>query len=161
MAAASWFSIAAGAAIGACLAGFWSIIKDILNRRSEAKSLRKGLIAEVQTIDHIMKVREYRTILESLILQMKSEGKKTHRFGAYIGENFNPVYMANMDKIGLLPSSLGSDIVRFHAYIYAITCDFHEKSMFTKEGYDIETVENMVDLLVKTEQLACSILSYK
>ncbi|OUE79089.1 hypothetical protein AZ013_004128 [Citrobacter freundii] len=154
-----WFTAGISGLLGACIAGLWGIFKDILSRKAEAKSLSNGLIAEIRTLDHTMRTRRYRTEIENLISEMKKQKVDCYQFGAYIGDGFGPVYKASVQKIGMIDKGLAAEIITFHSILYAISCDFHEKSFFQKQGYDIETLESMVGLFLEAEQTASRILA--
>lgn len=156
-----WLTVGTSALIGACLTGLWNIVKDILSRRAEAEALKKGLIAEVKTLSHLLEVRRYKNTLEELLQEMITNNEDTVEFSVFIHDNFNPVYKANVQKIGIINSGLGELIVKYHAYMFALACDLHEKSILAKDGYTQDALKEMVQILNAAEALSDKIASYK
>lgn len=150
-----WLTAGISGLLGACIAGLWGIFKDILSRKAEAKSLLNGLLAEIKTLDYTMRTRRYRTELEAHLSEMKKQKIDSCEFSAYIGDGIGPVYKASVQKIGLIDKDLAAEIITFHAILYAISCDFHEKSVFQKQGYDI----GMIELFITAEETASRILA--
>ncbi|HEF0085360.1 TPA: hypothetical protein R8G71_001380 [Citrobacter youngae] len=156
-----WLTVGTSALIGACLTGLWNIVKDILSRRAEAKALENGLIAEVKSLSHLLQVRRYKMELEDTLQEMIENDLETIEFSVFIHENYNPVYKANVQKIGMLNNELSEDIVKFHAYLFAFACDLHEQSMLAKDGYTQDALKEMVQILNEAEVLSDKIAAYK
>jgi hypothetical protein len=154
-----WLTIGASALLGACATGLWSIIKDVMARRAEAKSLEKGLIAEVKTILHLMSARKYRTHLENILRDIKNSDD-VHNIWVLIDGDFNPVYKANVNKIGMLNSGMTTEIVKFHACLYAITQDFNERSQLANKGFEKEDIEELISLFREVEKTGSVIVSF-
>ncbi|EPF1256661.1 TPA: hypothetical protein L9220_003234 [Klebsiella aerogenes] len=156
-----WLTVGTSALIGACLTGLWNIVKDILSRRAEAKALENGLIAEVKTLSHLLQVRRYKKTLEDTLQEMIANNQDTVEFSVFIHDNFNPVYRANVQKIGMLDNGLVEYIVKYHAYLFALVCDLHEKSILAKDGYSQDALKEMVQILNDAEAISEKIANYK
>ncbi|HDC4550355.1 hypothetical protein UXO29_16110 [Enterobacter hormaechei] len=156
-----WLTVGTSALIGACLTGLWNIVKDILLRRAEAKALENGLIAEVKTLSHLLQVRRYKKTLEDTLQEMIANNQDTVQFSVFIHDNFNPVYRANVQKIGMLDNGLVEYIVQYHAYLFALVCDLHEKSILAKDGYTQDALKEMVQILNDAEAISEKIANYK
>ena len=72
-------------------------------RRSyEQKRIAAAIMAELEAVVQIVRLRQYQNILTQNIESMKKDGiVKNPKFP--LRENFMPVYTANLAKIGLLP----------------------------------------------------------
>ncbi|MBS6741147.1 MAG: hypothetical protein KH310_24180 [Enterobacteriaceae bacterium] len=153
-----WLTAGISGLLGACTTGAWGILKDKSSHNAEARALHNGLLAEVKTLDHLMRSRRYRTDLEFVVAEMKKANSNNYRFSAYMGDGIGPVYKANVQKIGMLNEDFAADIIKFHAILYAISCDLHEKSVFQKHGYDVKTLESMIALFIEAEKVASGII---
>lgn len=156
-----WLTVGTSALIGACLTGLWNIVKDILSRRAEATALKRGLIAEVKSLSHLLLVRRYKKTLEDTLQEMIANNQDAVEFSVFIHENFNPVYKANVQKIGMLDNGLGEYVIKYHAYMFALACDLHEKSILAKDGYTQDAIKEMVQILSDAEALSEKIASYR
>lgn len=156
-----WLTVGTSALIGACLTGLWNIVKDILSRRAEAKALEYGLIAEVKSLAHLLQVRRYKKTLEDILQEMITDNLDTYEFSVFIHENFNPVYRANVQKIGMIDNGLGENIIKYHACLLAVVCDLHEKSILAKDGYTQDAIKEMVQILNDAEALSDMIANHR
>ncbi|MCT9843725.1 hypothetical protein N7563_06575 [Leclercia adecarboxylata ATCC 23216 = NBRC 102595] len=156
-----WFTVGTSALIGACLTGLWNIVKDILSRKAEAKALENGLIAEVKSLAHLLQLRRYKKTLEETLQEMVNNNLETIEFSIFINDNFNPVYKANVQKIGMINNDLGEHIVKYHAYLFALVCDLHEQSILAKDGYTQDALKEMVQILKDAEALSDKISAYR
>lgn len=154
-----WQTVGASAFLGACVAGLWGIIKDICNRCAEKKALQNSLIAEVKSLNDLMKERGYISGLENILIEMENQNLEYFEFSIVTGDNFSPIYRANAHKIGVLDNNIASNIIKYHACLYAVTCDLHEKSLSTTQGFDKETIKQMIELLKMANNLAKKIIS--
>lgn len=153
-----WLTIGASALLGACITGLWGMLKDVMCRRAEAKSLQNGLVAEVKALLHLMSVREYRIFLEDLLVEMEENDEK-HEISIVIEDNFNPIFRSNIDKIGKIDKRLVGDIVTFHNVMRAMTLDFSDKSSCAEAGYDKDDVAETLRLMKEVEDVGSRIVS--
>jgi len=98
----------------AALAGGHSLETYRHNRHRDA--VRTALIAEVKAMAKIALARNY--------LQYLSNGEKGFgRLSISIPDNYNPVYIANVQHVGMLPQGDAELIVTFHQYIQSVLED--------------------------------------
>lgn len=93
-------------------------------RRSyEQKQIAAAIMAELEAVVQIVRLRQYQNILTQNIESMKKDGiVKNPKFP--LRENFMPVYTANLAKIGLLPHPVPSNLATLYTFALGIKEDF-------------------------------------
>lgn len=110
-----WPALITGAfTLAAALLGGQSI--EASRHRRQAVSVRTALIAEVKALAQIAKSRNY--------LRDLADGEKSPSpLEVPVPENYNPVYRANAQNIGLLSAKDAQLIVTFHQYVQSVLQD--------------------------------------
>jgi hypothetical protein len=119
-------------------------------RRSyEQKQTAAAIMAELEAIVQIVRLRQYQNILAQNIESMMKDGiVKNPKIP--IRENFMPVYTANLAKIGLLRHPVPSNLATLYTFALGIKEDF--RTLYDlPDGVDVQifiTIERNILLLL-------------
>jgi len=156
-----------GVALGGVIAIIGGVITPIFTEAAkaegEARQLAAAVAAEIQALVTIVDYRDYEGFLRK-----QSEG--ITQTGAAVVTRFIPVRLnpfavteANIDKLGLLPRVLVSEVVQLYTGARAVVEDFKtmEEQLVGRELDAIETRQflcNLLELLITTKSFALQLL---
>jgi len=108
----------------AVITGFFTLVAALsggyllesLRYKRQSSAVRTALIAEVKAMTKIAISRNY--------LGYLSDGEQgLGTFSIKIPDNYNPVYAANVQNVGMLPQADAELVVTFHQYIQSVLQD--------------------------------------
>ncbi|WP_144411587.1 hypothetical protein [Azotobacter chroococcum] len=114
---------------------FWSIIGLIVTTAAkpvgalwkwytERKTTRQALLAEVQALVEIIRIRHYIDDLRQTALEIESnETEESYSFCVTVADHYRAVYDANLARLGCLSPDQASKIVRFYQMIDSVIRD--------------------------------------
>ncbi|BCJ08955.1 hypothetical protein PRtIB026_A14000 [Pseudomonas sp. RtIB026] len=157
------------ASLAAVLAGFFSLAGIWFGQRgtarSEQRSVRAALIAEVAALveieatrGYIAEMKHYSADLQSLDGDdMRSMGL-VHRFPIAIADTFNQIYQANLNRLGLLSVVEAMEIVRFHQLVGSWVVDVSPGGVLYEGTNDWAHFDEAVYLLQEAMKIANSLM---
>lgn len=133
-----------GACIGAGISGWINFRISRSNHDIEKLSFAAGFVAEVESLQKVMRERGY---LESFTALTNDPevlaGAKVH-YTILIPDNFSRFYNANLNKVGLLGVEKTKLLVQYHQILQALAQDFKEGSYVNTNGFDKEAIDECI-----------------
>jgi hypothetical protein len=108
--------------IGACVGFLGTWILEWRRRVNERKAADAAVMAEIEAILQIVGFRNYQPLLSANIALMTRTGRPA-QLKVPIRENLMPVYTAHVEKLGLLPHPLPSNLALLHTLAVGIKED--------------------------------------
>jgi hypothetical protein len=106
---------------GAFLATAGGFLRIQYERNQERKSLKAALAAEIRAILSIVERRDYIAGMETFIDSI--DAQQNNLFQIRIARDYDVVFRANCNRIGLLPAHLSERVVQFYYLIYSAVED--------------------------------------
>lgn len=120
------------------------------DKHSNAKALEIAIQAEIKAIILIIEKRNYKQILEHCLfhsLMMDNINKNSPTLTIDFAENYNQIYINNLDKISYLGSHI-HDVVLFHILISSLIQDAKSGGILNdKDLVDTECYKECLDIL--------------
>lgn len=140
-----WSTIAGAllAYIPLAVGGWW-------RARKATQAVQAALIAEISYMVGIIELRGYLKGLISTHKELEADNLRDRKFHQdnntffsehtettliTIPEDYNKIYKAHLEKIGVLPAKVATDIVTFYGLIDAVVQDLRPEGVLRNEGY--------------------------
>ena len=136
-----------GAFVGGISTFLPSYFLETRKYKLERKAITNALISEVSALLKIIEQRNYLGGAVEALNYLKENPSDKINLAVNVPEYYSRVYQSHIDRIGLIKPSLASKIIEFHQLIDAVVQDVKPDSPVQKEGGDIETFEEMVNIL--------------
>jgi len=160
----STWSVVAGALLGYIPLGVGAIVRS----RKATNSVQAALLAEVSSLLQIIEARKYLKEFKEIFDKLTAENERDKTLAQQndthfqehsvtieipIQDDYNKVFKAHLDKLGLLPPKFATDIVTFYTLIDAIVQDLKPVGVLQQEGY-AEQYEEAILLMERAIGLA-------
>lgn len=155
----------------AALSGFFGIggivIGQITSARSEKKSVRAALLAEVEAMHDLCVIRKYvEELREDADFFRSPEGTKWRKEGNVYqttipASDFNLIYKANLSRLGGLSKNEAKLIVRFHQLVEGALQDASEGGVLNQGSYNPEDYDEAADILNEALSIAKVLIAEK
>lgn len=148
-----------GVVIGATISGIVNYRIEHNKRDYEAKSFAAGFIAEVESLQMIIKERGYlESFEEDLINDTVLSGSLVF-YRIHIPENFARFYDSNMNKVWAMGPDKTKYLIQYHQVIQAVIQDYKPESYFYTNGFNKEAIAEAAELFRMAKQLGEKIIS--
>ena len=150
-----------GACIGAGISGWINFRISRSNHDIEKLSFAAGFIAEVESLQKVMRERGYLESFTSLANDPGIlAGAKVH-YTILIPDNFSRFYNANLNKVGLLGVDRTKLLVQYHQVLQALAQDFKEGSYVNINGFDKESIDECIHFFSLALSIGDQIVNYE
>lgn len=130
----------ASVALGSLLTWLPNHFSSSKRQKAEAFAVRKAITAEVESIVRTVEARDYINIFSNTVDEINMQEaidnsanselddpdvwyKCKGKCQVNIGASYNRIYIAHIDKLGLLDPDFAKDVVTFYAYIDSVARD--------------------------------------
>lgn len=158
------WSVVAGALLGYIPLGVGAILRS----RKATKSVQAALLAEVSSLLQIIEARNYLIDFKDTFAELTAANERDMALAQQSGidfeentdttviaiqDDYNKVFKAYLDKLGLLPPKFATDIVTFYTLIDSIVQDLKPIGVLQTQGY-AEQYEEAIILMERALGLA-------
>jgi hypothetical protein len=149
-----------GAVIGASVSGLVNYRIEHSKRDYEKASFAAGFLGEVESLQMIMKERNYLASFSSLLKSPEIQsGGSVGMFYVMIPDDYARFYNANMGKVGVLGPVKTRQLIQYHQMLQAIVQDFKPESYVGKYGFTKDAIEEDIRLFTLALALGDEILN--
>ncbi|MBN6712584.1 hypothetical protein [Pseudomonas capsici] len=153
---------------GACLGFIPQAIGAVRRDHNARKTVQAALLAEVSYIVKMINIRNYlndakQTYTDLMIANNRDSAlaaKKKAHFQEHkeqsivsIQPDYNKVFKAHLEKLGLLPEQFAIDIVTFYGLLDAVVQDLRPEGVLREQGYAAQYKE-AIKLMEEALELA-------
>ncbi|WP_392440044.1 hypothetical protein AABD61_04110 [Edwardsiella piscicida] len=150
-----------GACIGACISGFVNYTINNNNHNIEKLSFAAGFVAEVESLQNVIKERKYLEHFTSLSTDPDVLAGGRIPCPILIPDNFARFYNANLDKVGLLEAEMAKLLVQYHQILQALAQDFKKDSHLSAHGFGIEDIKECIHFFTTALSIGDAFVNYK
>ena len=129
-----------GACVGACISGWVNYHISRSNHDIEKLSFAAGFVAEVESLQTVMRERGYLESFTSCLDHPDILAGGKVKYTILIPDNFARFYNANLNKVGLLGVERTKLLVQYHQILQSLSQDFKEESYLNMDGFDKEAI---------------------
>ncbi|MBL5963969.1 hypothetical protein I7V30_01620 [Lelliottia amnigena] len=133
-----------GAFIGAGISGLINHRISRNNHDIEKLSYAAGFIAEVESLQTVMRERKYLEALQAYGSDPEFIDSGIIHYSLLIPDNFARFYNANLNKVGLLGVEKTKLLVKYHQLLQSVSQDFKEGSFLQINGFNKEAMEETI-----------------
>ncbi|MBQ0205449.1 hypothetical protein [Citrobacter portucalensis] len=133
-----------GACIGASISGWVNYRISRGNHDIEKLSFAAGFVAEVESLQKVMRERKYLEAFTSMANHPEVLAGEKVYYTILIPDNFSRFYNANLNKVGLLGVERTKLLVQYHQILQALAQDFKEGSYVNTNGFDKEAIDECI-----------------
>lgn len=129
--------------------------------KSERRSVRAALLAEVSALIEIVEIRGYLRDLRAAEAalsnleqwQLDTLSSSDFQFQVPIGEHYNRVYQSNVNRLGSLSAREARMVVRFYQLADSVKADISEGGVLFIGSLDAEDFKDAADILETAMEL--------
>src|SRR5262249_53952814 len=144
-----WISLFA-ALMGAVVGGLLSVIGIILveryRRALDSAAVTSALTAEIKATISIVESRAYLGEVERILAEFHDDKRRKATLSIQTPDDPFPIFHAMRDKLGLLPSSIIADVVRFYMLMNSAIIDVRPGGLLADNECDEAAFARLRDL---------------
>jgi len=148
-----------GACIGGCASGFVAYRVNEKNHNIEEKSYSAGFIAEVESLQMIIRKRGYLESLQESSSYLSATPGEKISYSILIPDNFSRFYNANLNKVGLLGEKKAKKLVQYHQILQSIVQDFKQDAFFATHGFEKDAIDESIFLFSTALQIGDELIA--
>lgn len=117
------FTAFGGIILGAIVSIFSAYFQERVKRSAEAKAVTLAIVTEIRVSLFLAEKRQYLERIQETLTDIQSGKIAASGFRVVVSDDYCPIFKSNLQKIGLLPSSIRDDVVAFYQLLEAAVCD--------------------------------------
>ncbi|MFV5906257.1 hypothetical protein [Klebsiella oxytoca] len=150
-----------GACIGAGISGWINYKISRSNHDLEKLSFAAGFIAEVESLQKVMRERGYLESFTSFANHPDVMAGAKVLYEILIPDNFSRFYNANLNKVGLLGVERTKLLIQYHQILQALAQDFKKGSYVNINGFDKEAIDESVRFFTLALSIGDQLVNYE
>ncbi len=112
-----------GIILGAIVSILPAYVIERAKRNAEAKAVTRAIVTEIRVSLFLAEKRRYVEHIEEVLVALRSGKLSSSTFQVIVPEDYCPIFKANLQRIGLLPTAIRDDVVTFYQLLEAAICD--------------------------------------